>query len=46
MQPSAVSHALRLLRAHNVVGSRREGKLVVYFLRSSDVAAVLDRFVP
>lgn len=46
MQASAVSHALRLLRAHNVVGSRREGKLVVYFLRSSDVAAVLDRFIP
>lgn len=46
MQPPAVSHALRLLRAHNVVGSRREGKRVVYFLRSSDVAAVLDRFVP
>lgn len=46
MQPSAVSHALRLLRAHDVVGSRREGKLVVYFLRSSDVSSVLDMFIP
>jgi hypothetical protein len=28
------------------VGSRREGKLVVYFLRSSDVSSVLDMFIP
>lgn len=46
MQPSAVSHAMRLLRAHEVVGSRREGRNVVYFLRSSDVAAVLDGVIP
>ena len=46
MQPSAVSHAMRLLRAHEVVGSRREGRNVVYFLRCSDVAAVLDRVIP
>lgn len=46
MHPSAVSHALRLLRAHDVVRSRREGKMMVYFLRSEDVAAILDRFVP
>ena len=45
VEPSTVSHALRLLRAHDIVRSRREGKMVAYFLDSSDVAAMLDRFV-
>ena len=46
MQPSAVSHALSLLRARDVVGSRLKGMTVVYFMRSADVAAVLDMFMP
>jgi DNA-binding transcriptional ArsR family regulator len=42
MSESAASHALRLLRAHGVVGARREGRLVWYALRDGHVRMLLD----
>ncbi|RMG87866.1 MAG: transcriptional regulator [Candidatus Dadabacteria bacterium] len=37
LSPSAVSHQLRLLKAHRLVKSRREGKLVFYALDDDHV---------
>ncbi|GII56616.1 transcriptional regulator [Planotetraspora thailandica] len=39
---SAVSHALRLLRAHHVVRVRRSGRLAYYRLDDSHVRMLLD----
>ncbi|GAA4556964.1 ArsR/SmtB family transcription factor [Planotetraspora kaengkrachanensis] len=39
---SAVSHALRLLRAHHVVRVRRSGRLAYYRLADSHVRMLLD----
>lgn len=39
---SAVSHALRLLRAHRVVVARRSGRLVFYRLADGHVRMLLD----
>ena len=39
---SAVSHALRLLRAHRVVQVRREGRRAFYRLEDSHVRMLLD----
>jgi len=39
---SAVSHALRLLRAHDIVDSRRDGRFVFYFLADEHVGVLLD----
>jgi DNA-binding transcriptional ArsR family regulator len=38
----AVSHALRLLRAHQVVGVRRSGRMAYYRLADSHVRMLLD----
>lgn len=39
---SAVSHALRLLRAHRVVDVRRSGRMAFYSLADSHVRMLLD----
>ena len=39
---SAVSHALRLLRAHRVVAARRAGRLAYYRLEDEHVRLLLD----
>jgi len=39
---SAVSHALRLLRAHRVVQARRAGRMAYYKLADSHVRMLLD----
>jgi DNA-binding transcriptional ArsR family regulator len=42
MGESAVSHALRLLRAHHVVKVRRVGRMAYYSLIDSHVRTLLD----
>jgi DNA-binding transcriptional ArsR family regulator len=42
MRESAVSHALRLLRAHRVVGVRRAGRMSYYRLHDGHVRQVLE----
>ncbi|WP_460605540.1 ArsR/SmtB family transcription factor [Jatrophihabitans fulvus] len=42
MAESAVSHALRLLRAHRVVQARRAGRMSYYRLADSHVRLLLD----
>ena len=39
---SAVSHALRLLRAHGIVETRREGRFIFYSLVDEHVQILLD----
>ena len=42
---SAVSHALRLLRAHGIVETRRQGRFVFYSLADEHVRILLDATV-
>jgi len=42
LSESAASHALRLLRAHQVVSVRREGRLAYYRLADQHVAHLVD----
>jgi DNA-binding transcriptional ArsR family regulator len=42
MNESAVSHALRLLRAHGIVGTRRDGRWIYYSLVDEHVRLLLD----
>lgn len=42
MNESAVSHALRLLRAHRVIHSRRSGRMSYYRLADSHLRLLLD----
>lgn len=42
MSDSAVSHALRLLRAHGMVTARRQGRLVRYRVAGELTARLLD----
>ena len=39
---SAVSHQLRLLRAHGIVKARRDGQNIVYSLADEHVTALLE----
>ena len=45
MEPSAVSHQLRLLRHLGLVVGRRDGRQVVYELHDDHVAELLDQVV-
>ena len=45
MEPSAVSHQLRLLRNLGLVTGTRSGKNIVYALHDNHVAALLDQAV-
>jgi DNA-binding transcriptional ArsR family regulator len=40
MSESAVSHQLRTLRAHRIVGYRRQGRNVFYYLQDDHVATL------
>jgi DNA-binding transcriptional ArsR family regulator len=42
MSDSAVSHALRLLRAHGMVSAHREGRLVRYSVTGELTTRLLD----
>jgi ArsR family transcriptional regulator, lead/cadmium/zinc/bismuth-responsive transcriptional repressor len=42
LSESATSHALRILRAHRVVKSRRSGRMVFYALADSHVRRLLE----
>ncbi len=42
LRESAVSHALRLLRAHRVVAVSRRGRMAFYRLDDSHIVALLD----
>ena len=41
MNQSAVSHQLKLLRSAKLVGTRREGKQVIYFLVDDHVKTII-----
>jgi ArsR family transcriptional regulator len=41
MNQSAVSHQLKLLRTAKLIGSRREGKQMIYFLADDHVKTIL-----
>jgi len=41
MTQSAISHQLKTLRSANLVGNRREGKTVIYFLADEHVYTIL-----
>jgi DNA-binding transcriptional ArsR family regulator len=45
MEPSAVSHQLRLLRALGLVDSERQGRTVVYSLYDTHVAQLIDEAI-
>jgi DNA-binding transcriptional ArsR family regulator len=42
LSESATSHALRLLRAHQVVAVRREGRMAFYSLADAHVSMLLE----
>lgn len=42
MTKSAISHQLALLRKHNIVKTRREGKQVFYSLDDEHVTAIIE----
>jgi DNA-binding transcriptional ArsR family regulator len=42
MTSSAISHQLRLLRAHNIVHYRKEGKIVYYSLNEKQLRLLVD----
>lgn len=42
MEQSAVSHQLKFLKKYNILTSRREGKMIIYSLKESNIFKVLD----
>ena len=43
MTQSAISHQLRILKQSKLVGNRREGKQIIYFLADSHVSTIIDQ---
>ncbi len=41
MNQSAISHQLKVLKENNLVGSRREGKTIYYFLSDNHVRTII-----
>lgn len=42
MNQSAISHQLQILRRQKLVGTKRDGKTVIYFLADDHVAKILN----
>jgi len=42
MTQSAISHQLRVLKENDLVGNRREGKTIYYFLADDHVRTILE----
>ena len=43
MTQSAISHQLRILKQSKLVGNRREGKQIIYFLADNHVRTIIDQ---
>ncbi len=43
MQQSAISHQLRILKQSKLVGCRREGKTIYYFLADDHVRTIINQ---
>ena len=43
MTQSAISHQLRILKQSKLVGNRREGKQIIYFLEDDHVRTIIDQ---
>ena len=43
MTQSAISHQLRILKQSKLVGNRREGKQIIYFLADDHVRTIIDQ---
>ena len=43
MTQSAISHQLKILKQSKLVGSRREGKQIIYFLADDHVRTIIDQ---
>lgn len=43
MTQSAISHQLRVLKNAKLVGNRREGKTIIYFLADDHVRSIIDQ---
>ena len=43
MEQSAISHQLKVLKKNNLVGFRREGKTVYYFLADDHVKSIIEK---
>lgn len=42
MTQSAISHQLKILKQSKLIGNRREGKNIIYFLADDHVKTILD----
>lgn len=42
MTQSAISHQLKILKQSKLIGNRREGKNIIYFLADNHVKTILD----
>lgn len=43
MSPSAISHQLKPLKEANLIGNRREGKTIYYFLADDHVRTIIEQ---
>ena len=43
MTQSAISHQLKILKQSKLVGNRREGKQIIYFLADDHVRTIIDQ---
>lgn len=43
MTQSAISHQLRILKGSKLIGSRREGKSIIYFLADEHVRSIVNQ---
>ena len=43
MTQSAISHQLKILKQSKLVGNRREGKSIIYFLADEHVRTIIDQ---
>ena len=43
MTQSAISHQLKILKQSKLVGNRREGKSIIYYLADNHVRTIIDQ---